>query len=223
MCEGTAQESAVFVLDEGEASFGEIVIVRTLEDAGFAVHAFSLLSELAQRSAEVYSACVLANLHARGFDTLQLPRALAMLNCTAPVVCVADRIDVRGSVTAMKAGAMHVLPKPIDPTELLGVVRLALAQDRAARLTRALNSERLQRVALLTRREYEVCRGVSTGFLNKQIAARLGIAEKTVKIHRSQAMHKLRVGSVPELVRMMDGLPHGHADTQQACGPTAHA
>ena len=123
-------------------------------------------------------------------------------------------MDIRGSVLAMKSGAMDVLVKPINQDEFLGAIRAAMAQDLAARLARALCNERRQRFALLTPREHEVCGWVSAGLLNKQIAARLGIAEKTVKIHRGQAMRKLGVRSVPELVRIVDGLHPVQADTR---------
>ena len=169
---------------------------------------------VAERSLNCHAACVLLDLHARRFDTLRLPEALVETGCTAPVVFLTDPMDVRGSVMAMKSGAMHVLGKPIDQDELLSAIRAAMAQDLAARLACALGNERRQRFALLTPREHEVCGWVSAGLLNKQIAARLGIAEKTVKIHRGQAMRKLGVRSVPELVRIVDGLRPRHADTR---------
>ena len=96
-----------------------------------------------------------------------------------------------------------------------------MAQDLAARLARALRNEKSQRFELLTPREHEVCGWVSDGLLNKQIAARLGIAEKTVKHHRGQAMRKLGVRSVPELVRIVDGLRPVHADIRVSSQPPA--
>jgi len=209
MRKGTAQESAVFIVDDGEGQFGEVAHI--LGGAGFAVHMLPSPSVVAEQSFNCHAACVLLDLHARAFDTLQL---LVKLGCATPVVFLTDRLDVRGSVMAIKSGAIDVLVKPIDQNELLSVIRAALAQDFAARLARALHSERRQRFALLTPREHEVCGWVSVGLRNKQIAARIGIAEKTVKVHRGQAMRKLGVRSVPELVRIVDGLRPRHADTR---------
>ena len=183
-----------------------------LKVAGFAVSTLASPVFSADRLARCSSACVLLSLHARGFDALQVPRALVKLGFPAPVVFLTDRMDVRRSVMAMKAGAMDELVKPVDKNELLGVMRGALAQDHAARCARALHNEGRQRLALLTPREREVCEWVSAGLMNKQIASRMGIAEKTVKIHRGQAMRKLAVHSVPEFVRFLDALHHESAD-----------
>lgn len=208
MLSGIAQESTVFIVDDGAGGFAESA--RVLEHAGFAVRILTRPALVVEQSSTCRSACVLANLHARGFDALELPRSFARLGCTAPVVFLTDRTDVRGTVQAMKAGALDVLVEPIDSRELLGAIRAAMVQDSVARRARALHDERRQRVALLTPREHEVCGWVSAGLMNKQIAARLGIAEKTVKLHRGQAMRKLGVASVPELVRMVDALHPEH-------------
>ena len=212
MRKGIAPESTVFIDDDGEAEFGEAAHI--LRAAGFVVHVLSSPGLAAERSWSCPSACVLVDLHGRGFDPLQLPGALVKAGCTAPVVFLTNLMDIRGTVLAMKAGAMDVLVKPINQEELLSAIRAAMAQDLAARLAGALRNEKSQRFALLTPREHEVCGWVSAGLLNKQIAARLGIAEKTVKIHRGQAMRKLGVRSVPELVRIVDGLHPAHADTR---------
>lgn len=216
MRKGIALESTVFIVDDrgGDGEFDEAV--HTLRAASFVVQILSSPSLAVELSSRCRSACVVSDLHGRGFDPLQLPGALVKAGCTARVVFVADLMDTRVSVLAMKSGAMDVLVKPIDPAELLSAIRGAMAQDLAARLARAWGDERRQRFELLTPREHEVCGWVSDGLLNKQIAARLGIAEKTVKHHRGQAMRKLGVRSVPELVRIVDVLLPLRADTRVA-------
>ena len=209
---GIAQESAVFIVDGGEGTFGDEA--RFLRVAGFVVQVVPSPRVAAEGSLRCDCACVLSDLQARDFDPLRLPKALVEFGCTAPVVFLTSCMDVRGSVTAMKSGAMDVLSKPINQDELLDVIRAGMARDLAARLTHTLHNQTRQRFALLTPREYEVCRWVSAGLKNKQIASRMGIAEKTVKIHRGQAMRKLELRSVPELVRILDGFSREHADSR---------
>jgi FixJ family two-component response regulator len=106
------------------------------------------------------------------------------------------------SVRAMKKGAFDFLTKPVDEEVLLGAVRQALLRHRADRAKRLQVSELRARLELLTPREQEVLRWVITGALNKQIAAHLGIAEKTVKDHRGQVMKKLGLTTVAELIQV---------------------
>jgi FixJ family two-component response regulator len=103
----------------------------------------------------------------------------------------------------MKAGAMDFLTKPFDQEQLLAAVRSAIERDRAARAARAARDAIAQRIATLTPREREVMARVIAGHLNKQIAAELGIAEKTVKVHRARVMGKMGAGSVAELVLLV--------------------
>jgi FixJ family two-component response regulator len=113
------------------------------------------------------------------------------------------------SVRAMKGGAVDFLQKPFLDEDLLAAVQRALALSRRAVAEEAARAEVQQRLDTLTRCEREVLELVVTGLLNKQIAAELGAAEKTIKVHRGRVMHKMRVSSVAELVRIaeMAGLP----------------
>ena len=107
----------------------------------------------------------------------------------------------------MKTGAVDFLAKPFTEAELLAAVAKALEKDRGARAARVLKQDALERLARLTPRERQVCDLVATGLLNKQIAAELGAAEK-IKCHRGRVMEKLEVGSVAELVRLVDLARH---------------
>jgi FixJ family two-component response regulator len=103
----------------------------------------------------------------------------------------------------MKAGAIDFLTKPVREEELVAAVRRALERDRATREEEARLASVGERLASLTPREQEVLSSVVAGRLNKQIAAELGIAEKTVKVHRARVMAKMAVRSVAELVRIV--------------------
>jgi len=104
----------------------------------------------------------------------------------------------------MKQGAVDFLLKPVDDELLLQTVRRAVERHAAQQAGEAARREVLARVARLSPRELEVMKRVIRGLLNKQIAAELGIAEKTVKVHRGEVMEKMAAGSVAELVRLCD-------------------
>jgi FixJ family two-component response regulator len=116
------------------------------------------------------------------------------------------------SVRAMKAGAVDFLQKPFDEQVLLDAVNQALERDQAARKTEALRLEILRRMELLTPREREVFELVVRGLLNKQIAAELGAAEKTIKVHRARVMQKMEADSLADLVRMAERAGVGSDD-----------
>jgi len=104
----------------------------------------------------------------------------------------------------MKAGAVDFLLKPFKPNELLQCVERALARSAKQRDVAAGRNEARRLLDLLTPREFEVMQLVCTGLLNKQVGAELGMAEKTVKVHRGRVMQKLRINSVAELVRLVE-------------------
>ena len=141
-----------------------------------------------------------------GLDGLELQQAMARNGCHLPVIFITGHGDVPASVKAMKSGAVDFLLKPFDEQQLLEAISQALAKDAAARAARAETNALRARHAVLTPREREVCALVSQGLPNKQIAQQLGTSEKTIKVHRGRVIEKLRVGSVAELVRLVDRL-----------------
>jgi FixJ family two-component response regulator len=141
-----------------------------------------------------------------GLSGLDLQASLARGGSDLPMVFISGHGDVPTTVHAMKAGAVSFLAKPFTKDELLAAVAEALARSRERESARAEGAELRSRYASLTPREREVFALVAAGLLNKVVADRLGIAEKTVKIHRGRVMEKLAADSVAALVRMAERL-----------------
>ncbi len=134
---------------------------------------------------------------------MELQQALLASGYRIPIIFISGHGDIPTTVKAVKAGAVDFLTKPFAREELLASVESALRYHREALAEQAANDERRSKFALLTPREQEVCVLVGRGLLNKQIAAELGAAEKTIKVHRARVMAKLAVGSVAELVDLL--------------------
>lgn len=155
--------------------------------------------------------CLVLDVRLPGQSGLELQRELNRRPCSPPIVFVTGHGDIPMSVAAMKAGAVEFLTKPFRDQDLIDAVHRALDVDRGRRADAAADAALAERVAGLSPREHEVMLRVVAGLQNKQIAAELGLSEITVKAHRAQAMRKMDVQSLPELVRLVDRLP---ADTK---------
>lgn len=147
-------------------------------------------------------ACLLLDLRLPGLDGLGLQSRLAVRSQDLPIVFLTAHGDVPTAVQAMKAGALDFLPKPFEEASLLRALDAALDRSRLLQLERSEREHLSRTFQTLTPREREVLQGVLAGRLNKQIAFDLGIAEKTVKIHRGHALRKLGNPSLPTLARM---------------------
>ena len=180
-------------------------ISQRLEAAGFDVEAFSSV-EAFQACQLDAPGCVVVELHLQGRTGLDLQDALRRTAEPPPVIFLATPGDVGGSVRAMKQGAVDILARPITGDALLDAVRRAIALDADARAQRRAVRELRARYERLTPREREVFALVTRGLLNKQIAAELGTAERTVKAHRARVMEKMEVASVADLARAAERL-----------------
>jgi FixJ family two-component response regulator len=197
----TAMAETVYVVDD-DASV-RTGLGRLLRAAGYAVEAFdSAETFLARGQRGDQLACLVLDVHMPGLDGLALQAQLSARQASLPIVFLTGVGDIPMSVAAMKQGACDFLTKPVDETVLLAAIRQALARQRADLADTLVVNALRARLMSLTPREWEVLRWVIGGALNKQIAAQLGIAEKTVKIHRGRVMEKLGVGSVAELVSL---------------------
>jgi FixJ family two-component response regulator len=152
------------------------------------------------RSAHGGPSCLVLDVRMPGLDGLELQHALA--DRAPPIVFLTGHGDVPMCAEAMKAGAVDFLTKPVDDCKLLDAVARALAWSVKMQQRRAERSAARTRLGTLTPREFEVMRRVISGLLNKQIAAELGAAEKTIKVHRGRVMGKMGVASVADLVRV---------------------
>jgi FixJ family two-component response regulator len=190
----------VHVVDD-DASF-RVAVTRLLRAAGYSVQPHA--SAVAFLAHPIDGAgCVITDLRMPGMDGLDLQQALAQRGIGLPLVFLSGEGDIPTTVQAMRQGAEDFLTKPAPKAQLLAAVDRALARDAQQRAAGAHRHELGQRIATLTSRELDVLRQVVKGRLNKQIAADLGIGERTVKLHRTAITTKLKLRSVAELTRLV--------------------
>jgi FixJ family two-component response regulator len=151
-------------------------------------------------------ACLVLDVRLPGRGGLDFQRDLAAANIRLPIIFITGHGDIPMSVQAMKGGAIEFLTKPFRDQDLLDAIQLGLARDRARLEEEKAMAVLRERYDTLTAREREVMALVVTGRLNKQIANDMGISEITVKVHRGQAMRKMKASSVADLTRMADKL-----------------
>jgi FixJ family two-component response regulator len=179
-------------------------LARLVKCAGYRVEVFASAREFLARPQQEDPCCLLLDVRMPGLTGLELQGALAIAGRRMSIVFVSGHGEVVGSVEAMKGGAIDFLTKPVDARELLGAIERAVAKTLTAQREQAGATDVQGRLKTLTTREAQVFALVVTGMLNKQIAAELGIVEKTVKVHRARVMEKMRAGSLAELVRLAD-------------------
>jgi FixJ family two-component response regulator len=196
--------ATVFVVDDDPSVLR--ALERLLRSAGYAVEAHASPREFLERAPAERPGCVVVDLRMPEVNGLELQQGLEERGCPLPLVFLSGQADVGSSVRAMKAGAIDFLSKPCEDEVLIAAVERAIDRDAQARAARQAQEELRERFEALTPREREVCLGVARGLLNKQIAAELGAAEKTIKKHRGRVMEKLGVESVADLVRLVDRL-----------------
>ena len=195
----------VFVVDD-DASV-RYAIRRLLESVGVSCETFASALEFLARVGTTTSGCIVLDVRMPGGSGLELQQKLNDLGCDLPIVIFVTRYaDVPVTLRAMKAGALDVITKPFEDQVLLDAVTQALERDRVRHAQRVELHGLRTRFETLTAREREVMALVLAGLLNKQAANVLGTAEKTVKVHRGQVMHKMEAASFADLVRMGERL-----------------
>jgi FixJ family two-component response regulator len=194
----------VFVVDD-DLSVRE-ALSSLLRSVGLQVETFASARDFLQHRRPDAPACLVLDVRMPGMSGLDLQRELGNAGERIPIIFITAHGDIPMSVGAMKAGAAEFLPKPFRDQDLLDAVRQAHERDQVARRQRSDLAQIQHRFDTLTAREREVIMLTVRGMLNKQIAAELGIAETTIKVHRHHIMQKMGAESLPALVRMVEKL-----------------
>jgi len=195
----------VLIIDD-DAEFRDSV-GRLLRTVGLNTRQFASATEFfdAEISADGPT-CLVVDIRMPGRSGLELQRELIEAHRHLPIVFITAHGDIPMTVQAMKGGAIEFLTKPFRDQDLLDAIDAGLARDHARREKEKAMSDLKQRFDSLSSREREIMMQATSGRLNKQIAHELGIAESTVKVHRTNLMRKMKARSLPELSRMADML-----------------
>jgi FixJ family two-component response regulator len=198
------EQPVVFVVDDDPSM--RATLTDVMRSVGLQVQTFASAREFMSNKLPDAPGCLVLDVRLPGQSGLDFQRTLAESGMDLPVVFITGHGDVPMSVRAMKAGAVDFLIKPFRDQDLLDAVHAAIERDRVRRQQLTGLADLEERYRSLTERERDIMALVVVGRLNKQIASELGLAEVTVKAHRSQIMHKMGAKSLPELVRMADRL-----------------
>src|SRR5277367_6700021 len=179
---------------------------RLLRSVGLNAKLFASVSDFLKSAPTEGPSCLVLDVRLPGQSGLEFQRELAAAGRELPIIFITGHGDIPMSVQAMKSGAIEFLTKPIRDQALLDAIQSGLTRDRIRRDNESAMADLRKRFASLSPREREIMIQVARGRLSKQIAGDIGIAEATVKVHRSRAMRKMNARSLPELGRMADKL-----------------
>ena len=199
-----AEEPIVFVIDD-DASMRE-ALRGLLRSVGLQVEVFGSAHEFLESKLPDVASCLLLDIRLPRLSGLDFQAELIEAGIHIPIIFMTGHGDIPMSVKAMKAGAVDFLSKPFRDQDMLDAVASAIERDRKRRVGAKALSDAQARFEMLTPRERQVLALVAAGLMNKQIAAEIGIAEITVKIHRGNVMKKMGVRSLPDLVRIAETL-----------------
>jgi FixJ family two-component response regulator len=199
-----AEEPIVFVIDDDPLMLGGLSSL--FRSIGLRVEAFASAIELLQHPLPAVPSCLVLDIRLPRLSGFDLQAELNRLGIKIPIIFITGHGDVPMTVKAMKAGAIDFLTKPVREQEILDAVTGALERDRKRRAEEKSNSDAQARFALLTPRERQIMALVTGGLMNKQVAGKIGISERTVKIHRGNVMRKMRIKSLADLVMIAESL-----------------
>jgi FixJ family two-component response regulator len=194
----------VLVVDDDPALRASIG--RLLRSLDLDAQLFSSIADFLKSESSDGPSCLVLDVRLPGQSGLDFQRELVRTNRQLPIIFITGHGDIPMSVQAMKGGAIEFLTKPFRDQDLLDAIQLGLSRDRARQKDEKALAAIRERFERLSSREREIMIQVAMGRLSKQIAGDMGIAEATVKVHRSRAMHKIKVRSLAEFVRMADKL-----------------
>jgi FixJ family two-component response regulator len=194
----------VFVIDD-DASV-RAALSSLIRSVGLRVEVFASASEFLAAKRTDGPSCLILDVRLPGVSGLNFQAELAKANIVIPIIFITGHGDIPMSVKAMKAGAVEFLTKPFRDQDLLDAIKVALERARSWIESEKAVSELRGNFESLSPREMEVMARVTSGLLNKQIAAELGVSEVTVKVHRGNVMQKMGAKSLADLVKMADTL-----------------
>jgi FixJ family two-component response regulator len=181
-------------------------VQRLLRSVGVDAQLFASISDFLKSDPPDGPTCLVLDVRLPGRSGLEFQRDLAAANRELSIIFITGHGDIPMSVQAMKGGAIEFLTKPFRDQDLLDAIELGFSRDRARRENEEALAALRERFGSLSPREREIMIQVARGRLSKQIAGDIGIAEATVKVHRSRLMRKMNARSLPELGRMADKL-----------------
>jgi len=206
---------AIYVVDD-DASVRE-ALSNLFESVGLRAAVFDSTEAFLEVARPDVPSCLVLDVRLPGVGGLEFQEHLHRRRVRIPIVFITAHGDIPMTARAIKGGAIEFLAKPFQKDDLLAAVYQALDRDRALRIEERALAALRARFETLTLREREVMQLVAGGMANKEVAARLGVAEITIKVHRGQVMRKMNAGSLAELVRMVDRLTPA---PRPASGPT---
>lgn len=201
---GSTMETLVFIVEDDESM--RRALSNLFQSVGLEVQMFGSAAEMLQGKLPDVASCLVLDIRLPGLSGLDFQSELARANIRIPIIFMTGHGDIPMSVRAMKGGAVDFLTKPFRDQDMLDAVTLAIERDRKRRETDRIAAHLQALLATLTPREREVLALVSSGLMNKQVAAELGLAEITVKLHRGNIMRKMEAKSLADLVRMAETL-----------------
>jgi FixJ family two-component response regulator len=200
----SAEDAVVFVVDDDPLVRG--ALSSLFRSVGLHVQAFASATELLQSKLPAVPSCLVVDIRLPRLSGLDLQTELRSSGVMIPIIFITGHGDIPMSVKAMRAGAINFLTKPFREQEMLDAVTEALERDRKRLSEEKSSSDKRAHFASLTPRQRQIMALVTSGLMNKQIAAKIGISEMTVKIHRGHVMRKMRTRSLADLVLIAERL-----------------
>jgi FixJ family two-component response regulator len=197
-------KATVLVVEDDESV--RRALANLFQSVGLEVMLFGSASEMLQSGLPASASCLVLDVRLPGLSGLDFQAELAKTNTHIPIIFMSGHGDIPMTVRAMKGGAIDFLTKPFRDQDMLDAVSAAIERDRQHREAESIMSNLQTRFETLTPREREIFALVSSGLMNKQVAAELGLAEITVKIHRGHITRKMGARSLAELVRQAEAL-----------------
>ncbi|MBN8965830.1 MAG: response regulator transcription factor [Rhizobiales bacterium] len=207
-------EPVVLIVDDDDVVRSSLDSL--LRSVGLQAHLFGSTSEFLRKPIPDAPCCLVLDVRLPGISGLDFQIELEKAGIRIPIIFITGYGDIPMTVKAMKAGAAEFLAKPFRDREFLDAVHAAIQKDSRERATNKWVEKIKKDFRTLTPREKEVIALVTSGLMNKQIAAKLGVTEITVKVHRGNVMRKMSAKSLAELVRMSDALELKHETPQRS-------